>query len=102
MATINRGVIKVKQADNTFKEFYPHAYSEDVKYGATTVYAALQALEKANTDAENAYNKANGLVKLDENALIPAALIPAEFKEIKVVDDVAARDALQNLIVSLY
>ena len=101
MATINRGVIKVKQADNTFKEFYPHAYSEDVKYGATTVHAALQALEKANTDAENAYNKANGLVKLDENALIPAALIPAEFKEIKVVDDVAARDALQNPFVGL-
>lgn len=101
MATINRGIIKIKQSDGSFKEFYPHAYAEDVKYNATTVAAALAALEKANSDAEAAYNTANGLVKLDENALIPSALIPAEFKEIKVVDDIAARNALQNPFAGL-
>ena len=96
MAVINRGVIKVKQQDNSFIEFYPHAYSEDVKYKETSVYAAIAALETANKNATNNYNKANGLVQLDGNALIPSTLIPAEFKEVKVVDDIAARNALPN------
>ena len=96
MAVINRGVIKVKQKDNSFIEFYPHAYSEDVKYKETSVYAAIAALETANKNATANYNKANGLVQLDGNALIPSTLIPAEFKEVKVVDDIAARNALPN------
>ena len=91
---INRGVIKVKQDDNSFAEFYPHVYSEDAKYRETSVYAAIEALETANKNATDNYNKANGLVQLDGNALIPSTLIPAEFKEVKVVDDITARDAL--------
>ena len=101
MAVINRGVIKVKQKDNSFIEFYPHAYSEDVKYKETSVYAAIEALETANKNATDNYNKANGLVQLDENALIPSTLIPAEFKEVKVVDDITARDALTDPYVGL-
>lgn len=101
MATINRGVIKVKQSDGSFKEFYPHAYSQDVKYKETSVYATLEALEKANSDAAALYNKANGLVQLDANALIPSALIPAEFKEIKVVADIAERNTLATPFVGM-
>ena len=92
---INRGVIKVKQG-NSFVDFYPHAYAEDVKYKETSVYAAINALETANKNTTNNYNKANGLVQLDGNALIPSTLIPAEFKEVKVVNDIAARNALPN------
>ena len=47
---INRGVIKVKQG-NSFVDFYPHAYAEDVKYKETSVYAAIEALETANKNA---------------------------------------------------
>lgn len=96
MAVVNRGVIKVKQKDNSFIEFYPHVYSQDAKYKETSVYAAIEALETANKNTTGNYNKANGLVQLDSNALIPSALIPAEFKEVKVVNDIAARNALPN------
>ena len=68
MAVINRGVIKVKQKDNSFIEFYPHAYSEDVKYKETSVYAAIEALETANNQGV-----CFGFVDFEGNSMLSSA-----------------------------
>ena len=56
--------------------------------------AALQAIEDGK-------NLAGGFVALDENGLVPAGFIPVEFKEIKVVDNIAAMNGIENKFVGL-
>ena len=48
---------------------------------------------------ENVTNKgvANGYASLDSNGMVPISQIPASFKEVKVVNTIAERDALTDL-----
>ena len=79
--------------------------------GVADAAAALAAAQQAQADANKANdalkaidegkNKANGYVQLNANGLVPAEFIPTEFKEIKIVDDIAARDALVDKFIGL-
>ena len=79
--------------------------------GVADAAAALAAAQQAQADANKANdalkaiddgkNKANGYVQLNANGLVPAEFIPTEFKEIKIVDNIAGRDALVDKFVGL-
>ena len=75
------------------------AAQQQADKGVADAAAAQQAADKANADLlaiQNGKNKANGFVELDAEGLIPAAFIPNEFKEIKVVANVSERDAIAD------
>ena len=79
--------------------------------GVADAAAALAAAQQAQADANKANdalkaidegkNKANGYVQLNANGLVPAEFIPTEFKEIKIVEDIAGRDALVDKFIGL-
>jgi phage-related tail fiber protein len=72
--------------------------------GVADAAAAQQAADKANADLlaiQNGKNKANGFVELDANGLVPVNFIPNEFKEIRIVGDIAGRDAINDKFVGL-
>lgn len=110
---IQKGLLHLKNAEGGFDVIYPTTYADLVKYNdTTTLVEHLQTQfkdiddkftdnEQALSQIENNANKANGFVKLNENSLIPSAFIPAEFKEIKIVDSITARDGLADPFAGL-
>ena len=87
------------------------AAQQAANQGIADAAAALAAAQQAQADADKANNalkaiddgknKANGYVQLNSNGLVPAEFIPTEFKEIKIVDNIAGRDALVDKFVGL-
>ena len=111
-----RGILHLLNAEGGFDIIYPKTYDDLVMVntieGETTLKAYLYNLNndleesiQSNTDAIQAIhdgaNKANGVVKLGENGLIQSSFIPAEFKEIKIVDSIAARDGITDAFAGL-
>lgn len=95
-------LIKVKNAQGGFDTVYPITKAENVKIGGTKSLAQkLREIESAVADkiSKSAINQANGVAGLDENGLIPAQLIPTEFKEIYMVEDITERDSMGDLFV---
>ena len=63
---------------------------------------ALADENKGRLDAiDENKNKVNGFVTLNDKGLVPAEFIPNEFKEIRIVDNIAGRDALTEKFVGL-
>ena len=111
-----RGIMHLLNADGGFDVIFPKTYSELVFFNTdgveknlntvlTEKFTPVENNIKANADAIKAIhdgaNKASGVVKLGENGLIPSSFIPAEFKEIKIVDSIAARDGITNAFAGL-
>ena len=111
-----RGILHLLNAEGGFDIIYPKTYMDLVYVttsdGEITLDAKLSdsfvAVKKdldTNADAIKAIhdgaNKASGVLKLGENGLIPSSFIPAEFKEIKIVDTIAARDGITDAFAGL-
>lgn len=107
MAGINiyNGVLKYLNTKGEFDVIYPVTYAKLVKLDDegnfldkkitsidTNITNNANAIKAINDGAD----KAKGFVKLDDNGLVPAAFIPAQFKEVQVVATIAARDAIAN------
>lgn len=110
---IKQGLLHLKNAEGGFDVIYPLTYANLVKYDDSTslvdhlisqfkdIDDKFTDNEQALSQIENNANKANGFVKLNENGLVPSAFIPAEFKEIKIVDSITARDGLADPFAGL-
>ena len=111
-----KGILHLLNAEGGFDIIFPKTYTnlvfEKTTDGEisladklTNDFAAVNKSVKANADAIKAIhdgaNKASGVVKLGENGLIPSSFIPAEFKEIKIVDSIAARDGITDAFAGL-
>lgn len=111
-----KGILHLLNAEGGFDIIYPKTYASLVMVadddGETNLDSYLWKLNnnlgesiKTNADAIKAIhdgaNKASGVVKLGENGLIPSSFIPAEFKEIKIVDSIAARDGITDAFAGL-
>lgn len=95
-------LIKVKNPQGGYDIVYPITRAENVKIGGTKSLAQkIREVENAIAAkiSSSAINQANGVAGLDENGLIPARLIPTEFKEIHMVEDIAGRDEMGDLFV---
>lgn len=95
-------LIKVKNAQGGFDTIYPITKAENVKIDGTKSLAQkLREVENAVAVkiSTSAINQANGVAGLDENGLIPAQLIPTEFKEIYMVENITERDEMGDLFV---
>lgn len=90
-------LIKVKNSQGGYDTIYPITKAENVKVGTNgTLYQKLREIQteiskKLNSDMRNT---PNGFAGLDERGLIPVELIPKEFKEIHIVENIVERDAL--------
>lgn len=111
-----KGILHLLNAEGGFDIIYPKTYSNLVYVkkgdGEETLdeklannFASVETSLEANANAIKAIhdgaNKASGVVKLGENGLIPSSFIPAEFKEIKIVDSIAARDGITDAFAGL-
>lgn len=111
-----KGILHLLNAEGGFDIIFPKTYADLVMVagddGETNLDSYLWKLNndlgesiKTNADAIKAIhdgaNKASGVVKLGENGLIPSSFIPAEFKEIKIVDSIAARDGITDAFAGL-
>ena len=111
-----KGILHLLNAEGGFDIIFPKTYMDLVfvktPKGDVTLtdkltdqFDIVEKNIKANTDAIKAIhdgaNKASGVVKLGENGLIPSSFIPAEFKEIKIVDSIAARDGITDAFAGL-
>lgn len=95
-------LIKVKNPQGGYDIVYPITRAENVKISGTKSLAQkIREIENAIADkiSVTAINQANGVAGLDENGLIPVRLIPTEFKEIHMVEDIAGRDEMGDLFV---
>lgn len=97
-------LIKIKNKSGGYDTIYPITKAENVRISAN------QSLAQKLREVENALgtklssetiNQPNGLAGLDENGLIPVGLIPSEFKEIHVVENIGERDAMTDLFKGL-
>ena len=93
-------LIKVKNASGGFDTIFPITKAENVKVSANKSLAQ-NIREIDNTLAqkidESRINQANGVAGLDSKGLIPTELIPTEFKEVHVVENIAERDGMTDL-----
>lgn len=111
-----KGILHLLNAEGGFDVIYPKTYADLVMVESESYNGELDGYLnflntnlkesiQSNTDAIQAIhdgaNKANGVVKLGENGLIPSSFIPAEFKEIKIVDSIAARDGITDAFAGL-
>ena len=111
-----KGILHLLNAEGGFDIIFPKTYTnlvfEKTTDGEVSLadkltndFASVEKKIKANTDAIQAIhdgaNKASGVVKLGENGLIPSSFIPAEFKEIKIVESIAARDGITDAFAGL-
>ena len=111
-----KGILHLLNAEGGFDIIFPKTYTnlvfEKTTDGEVSLadkltndFAAVNKSVKANADAIKAIhdgaNKASGVLKLGENGLIPSSFIPAEFKEIKIVDNIAARDGITDAFAGL-
>ncbi len=111
-----RGILHLLNAEGGFDIIYPKTYNDLVyvktEDGEVTLdnylngeFTSVKNSISTNADAIKAIhdgaNKASGVVKLGENGLIPSSFIPAEFKEIKIVDTIAARDGITDAFAGL-
>lgn len=91
-------LIKVKNAQGTFDVIYPITKSENVIVGPGEKTLSTKLTEIDGAVASKIDNskigQANGVASLDGKGLIPVSQIPAAAKEVKVVDDISARDAI--------
>lgn len=110
---IQKGILHLKNAEGGFDIIYPKTYAEMVMVDESTklndhlsskfsdITNEFSTINETINSLSTDSNKANGFVKLDENSLIPSAFIPAEFKEIKIVDNIAARDGIADAFAGL-
>lgn len=100
-----KGILKYLNNEEKFDVIYPVTYANLIKVDDTGKILSGKLTDidtniTTNADAIKAMNdgadKAKGFVKLDDNGLVPAAFIPAQFKEVQVVATIAARDAIEN------
>lgn len=111
-----KGILHLLNAEGGFDVIYPRTYADLVMVESESYNGELDGYLnflntnlkesiQSNTDAIQAIhdgaNKASGVVKLGENGLIPSSFIPAEFKEIKIVDSIAARDGITDAFAGL-
>lgn len=111
-----KGILHLLNAEGGFDVIYPKTYADLVMVESESYNGELDGYLnflntnlkesiQSNTDAIQAIhdgaNKANGVVKLGENGLIPSSFIPAKFKEIKIVDSIAARDGITDAFAGL-
>ncbi len=91
--------IKVKNVSNTFDTIFPITKAQNIIVDEgtdkrlTTVLNEMNAAIAAKLDASQK-GVANGVATLDANGFVPLAQLPPQVKEIKVVADITARDAL--------
>ncbi len=105
LTNVYRGILKYLNTEGKFDVIYPITCSDLIQIDDkgnfldgkltsidTNISANAGAIKAINDGAD----KAKGFVKLDDNGLVPAAFIPAQFKEVQVVATIAARDAIEN------
>lgn len=91
-------LIKVKNAQGTFDVIYPITKAENVIVGPdektlSTKLGEIDSAVASKIDSSK-IGQADGVASLDSKGLIPISQIPAAAKEVMVVDDIAARDAI--------
>ena len=100
-----QGILKYLNTEGKFDVIYPITYANLIKIDdeGNFLDGRLDGIDNGistNASAIKAINdgadKAKGFVKLDDKGLVPAAFIPAQFKEVQVVATIAARDAIAN------
>lgn len=107
MATGNtyKGILKYLNNEGKFDVIYPITYANLIKTddAGNFLDRKLNNIDTSitnNTNDIKAINdgadKAKGFVKLDDNGLVPASFIPAQFKEVQVVATIAARNEIAN------
>ena len=111
-----KGILHLLNAEGGFDIIFPKTYTnlvfEKTTDGEVSLadkltkdFESVNKSIKANADGIKAIhdgaNKASGVLKLGENGLIPSSFIPAEFKEIKIVDSIAARDGITDAFAGL-
>lgn len=100
-----KGILKYLNNEGKFDVIYPITYADLIKLDNdgnfldkkitsidTNITTNANAIKAINDGAD----KAKGFVKLDDNGLVPASFIPAQFKEVQVVATIAARNEIAN------
>lgn len=93
-------LIKVKNASGGYDTIFPITKAENVKVSANKSLAQnIREIESGLSTKmdESRINQPNGVAGLNERGLIPSELIPTEFKEVEVVENIAERDAITAL-----
>lgn len=93
-------LIKIKNASGGYDTIYPITKAENVKFDTNkSLVQKLREVESemASKIGESRINQPNGVAGLDEKGLIPARLIPTEFKEVHIVEDIAERGGMVDL-----
>lgn len=93
-------LIKVKNASGGYDTIFPITKAENVKVSANKSLAQnIREIESGLSTKidESKINQPNGVAGLNERGLIPSELIPTEFKEVEVVENIAERDAMTTL-----
>ena len=91
--------IKVKNSSNSFDSIFPITKSQNVVVDEATDKRLDELLTEINTALANKLESslagvANGLATLDSNGFVPLTQLPPQVKEMKVVADITARDAI--------
>ena len=91
--------IKVKNSSNSFDSIFPITKSQNVVVNEATDKRLDELLTEINTALANKLESslagvANGLATLDSNGFVPLTQLPPQVKEMKVVADITARDAI--------
>lgn len=93
-------LIKVKNASGGYDTIFPITKAENVKVSANKSLAQNIREIESNLSTkidESRINQPNGVAGLNERGLIPSELIPTEFKEVHVVENIAERDSMTDL-----
>lgn len=97
MAKINT-IIKIKNSGGGFDQLFPVTKSENIivdefdKRLSTKLTEIDSAIDTKISASEKGV--ANGVATLDTNGTIPVSQLPSTVKELRVVNDIAARNAL--------